>query len=64
MSSKNNDEEHVKHSETDDKEIMINDVADEDTEGLFQSIFPRSQVALETSMKVSDFVCDCVYLLH
>ena len=42
MSSKNNDEEHVKHSETNDKEIMINDIADEDTEELFQSIFPRS----------------------
>ena len=42
MSSKNNDEEHVKHSETNDKEIMINDIADEDTEELFQSIFTRS----------------------
>ena len=29
----------MKHSETDDKEIMINDIADEDTEELFQSIF-------------------------
>ena len=36
MSSKETDEEHVKQSKSDNKEIMINDKADEVTEELFE----------------------------
>ena len=38
ISSIVNDEEHVMHSKTDNKEIMINDEADEDIKELFKSL--------------------------
>ena len=43
---------------------MINDKADEVIEDLFQSLRSRYQIGLETSMKGSDFVFDCVHLLY
>ena len=33
-------------------------------EELFQSLVSRYQIGLETSMKGSDFVFDCVHLLY
>ena len=45
------------HSNT---EIMILDKADEVREELFQSLLYRHQTGLETSMKGSGFVFDCV----
>ena len=51
------------HSKSDSKEIMINDRVDEVTEELFQLILSRYQIGLETSMKGSDFIFDCVQLL-
>ena len=42
---------------------MINGKADEVTEELFQSPLSKYQVGLETSMKTSDFIFDCVHLL-
>ena len=39
---------------------MILDKADEVTEELFQSLLYRREIGLETPMKGSDFVFDCV----
>ena len=63
FSSKKTDEERVMHSKSDNIEIIINDKADEIIE-LFQSLLSRYQIGLETSMKGSDFVFDCVNLLY
>ena len=51
------------HSKGDNIEIMINDKADEVIEVLFESLFNRYQIGLETSIRGSDFIFDCVYLL-
>ena len=63
ISSKNNDDECVIHSRSDNIEIMINDKADEVIE-VFHSLLSRYQIGLETSMKGSDFVFNCVHLLN
>ena len=42
--------------------MMIN--KDEIVEGLFQSPLFRHQIGLETSMKGSGFIFDCVHLLY
>ena len=55
MSSKDNDEEHVMYS---------SDKAHEVIEELFQSLLSRYQIGLETSMKGSDFIFDCVNLSY
>ena len=62
--SKDSDEERVMHSKNNNVEIMINDKADEVIEELFQSPFSRYQIGLETSIKGSDFIFDCVNLLY
>ena len=64
ISLKDNDEERVIHSKSDNIEIMINDKADEVIEELFQSLLSKHQVGLETSMRGSDFIFDCVHLLY
>ena len=51
MSSKDIDEECVIHSKNANIEIMINDRADEVIEELFQSVFSRYEIGLETPMK-------------
>ena len=38
---------------------MTYDKADEVIEELFESFLSRYQIALETSIKVSDFIFDC-----
>ena len=52
MSFKDNDEEHVMHSKSDNIEIMISDIADEVIEEHLQSLLSRYQVGLETSSMV------------
>ena len=64
MSSNENDEEHVMHSKSDNIETFINDKADEVIAEFFQSLFSQNQIGLETSMKGSDFIFDCVHLLY
>ena len=64
MSSKDNDKECVMHSKSNNIEIMINDKADEVIEELFQSLLSRYRIGLETSMKGSDFIFDCVHLIY
>ena len=44
------------HSKSDNIEIMINDKSDEVIEKRFQSLLPRYQIELETSMKGNDFI--------
>ena len=58
--SKGNDEEHVRHSKSDNIEIMINDKANEVIKELFKLIKNRYQNNLEELMKGNDFVSDCV----
>ena len=64
MSSKDNDNERIMHSQSDNIEVMINYKADEVIEELFQSLLSRHQIGLETSMKGSDLVFDCVHFLY
>ena len=63
ISFTDNDEERVIHSKSDNKEIMINDEADEVIKKIFKSIKNRYQNYLE-SMKGSEFVYDYVHLLY
>ena len=52
------------HSESDKIEFMIYDNADEVIiKELFEYIFNRYQIGLETSIRGSDFTFDCVHLL-
>ena len=52
------------HSKSDNDEIKINEKADEDIEILFKSLLNRYHNNLETSMRGSNFVFDCVHLLY
>ena len=63
ISSKDNDEERVMHSKSDNIEIMINDEADEVTKKLFKSLTKRYQNNLE-KMKGSEFVFNYVDFLY
>ena len=58
--SKDNDEEHVRHSKGDNIQIIINDKANEAIKELFMLIKNRYQNNLEELMKGNDFVSDCV----
>ena len=61
MSSKDNDEERVIHSKSDNIEIMINNKADKVIEEPFQSllslktIFPKSRNVMENSKRPSRY---------
>ena len=52
------------HSKSDNREIIINDKADEVIVELFKSLIKKYQIGLETSMRGSDFIFDCVCLLY
>ena len=64
MPFKDNDQEHMVHSKSNSVIIIINDKADEIIKEIFQSHLSRYQIRLETSIKVSDFISDCVHLLY
>ena len=64
ISSKDNDEEHVMHSKSDNKETKTNHKADEVIEKLFKTFLDRYQNDLETSIRGSNFIFDCVHLLY
>ena len=61
---KDNEEEPVMHSKSDNKEFMNCDNADEVVEELFQSLLNSYEIGLETSIKVSDlfFVVVVVFI--
>ena len=63
ISSKDNDEERVMHSKSDNIEIMIYDEADEVTKELFNSLENKHQNNSE-SMKGSAFVVNYIYSLY
>ena len=42
---------------------MINDKADEVIEQLFESLLNRYKVGLDVTIRGSEFIFDCVYLL-
>ena len=52
------------HSECDNLGFMIYSKADGDIEQLFESLPKRYQIGSETSIKVSDFIFECVHSLH
>ena len=64
ISSKDTDEECVMHSKSDNIKIMNYDKADEIIKELFDLLLQRYQVGLETSIKGSNFMFDCAYLLY
>ena len=63
ISSIDNDEEHVLHSNNDNVEIMINDEANEVIKELFDSLQNTYQFNLE-SIKGSEFVFDHVNFFY
>ena len=64
ISSKDNGEEPVMHSQNNNTEIMTNGKGDEVIEELYQSLLSRYENWLETSMRGSDFIFDCFHLLY
>ena len=64
ISSKDTDEKFVIHSKSDNIKIINYDKADEIIKELFDSLLQRYQVELETSIKGSDFMFYCAYLLY
>ena len=64
ISSKDNDEEHAMHSESDSMEIMINDEVDEVIEKLSKSLQKRYQIGSEELMSGSEFAFNYVHLLY
>ena len=64
VSSKDIDEEHVMHPKNYNIEIMSHNKADEVIEELFESRLSRYLIGLETPVKGSDFIFDCVDLLY
>ena len=64
ISYKDTDEGRVMHSNNVDIEIMIYDKVDKAIKDIFERRLSSYQIELETSMKGSDFVFDCVHLLY
>ena len=52
------------HSKSDNIEVTTYDNPDEIIGKLFDSLFSRFQVGLETQIKRNDFIFDCVNLLY
>ena len=63
ISSKDVDEERVMHSKSDNIEFMSYDNANEVVDELFEPLFSRYQICLETSMKGNDFIFDSVQVI-
>ena len=64
ISSKYVDQERVMHSKSDNIEFMPYDNVNEVVNELFELLFPRYQIVLETSMRGSDCIFDSVQLLY
>ena len=63
ISSRDNNEEHVMHSKNDNIEFTIYDNVDEVIKKISELLLKRHRIELETSMRGSDFIFDCVHLL-
>ena len=55
---------HETHSKNENIEITIYDKANEIKKDFFKSLLNRYQIGSETSRRDSDFICNCVSLLH
>ena len=64
ISSKETGEEHAMHSKTYNIKFVIYDEVDVVIQELFESLLSRYQSGLEGSVKGSNFIFDCVNLLH
>ena len=64
VSSKDNDEDRVMHSKSDNKEIKINDKADEVIEKLFKSLLNRCQNNLETSVLCHQLIFSLIKVIY
>ena len=62
ISSKDIDEERVMDSKSDNTEIMIYNEVDKVIKEDFELLLYRNQIRLETSVKGSDFIFDCINL--
>ena len=61
ISSKDNDEERIMHSKSDNTEIMIIDKANETIGKRLESLLNRYHIELETSVSDTDLIFDCVH---
>ena len=52
------------HSKSDNIEIVIYDKANKAIEKLFELLLNRYQIELQISVKSSDYIFDCINLLH
>ena len=52
------------HLKSDNIKVMTYDNANEVIKEIFQSLLSSYQIGLETSMRGSDFIFDCVNLLY
>ena len=64
ISSKDTNEEGTMHSKSDYIEIITYHNANEMIQELFESLLPRYQMGLETTMRDSNFIFDCVNLMY
>ena len=64
ISSKDDHEERVTHSKSDNIEFILYDNTNEVVNELFESLLSRYQIGLETSMRRSDFIFDLVQLFY
>ena len=64
MSSKDTDEERLRHSKGDNIEIMIDDKSEEIIEKPFHSLSSRYQIGLGKGTKGSSYIFDHVNFLH
>ena len=64
ISSRDNDRERVMHSKNDNIEFTIYDNVDEVIEKISELLLKRHRIELETLMRGSDFIFDCVHLLY
>ena len=60
ISSEDTDKERAMHSKGDNIEFLIYDNTDEVVKELFKSVLTTCQTGLETSMRVTDFIFNCV----
>ena len=64
ISSKDNNEEEIMHSKSDNVEVMTYGNANSTIERIFESLLSRYQIGLGTSTKGSNFIFDLVQLLY
>ena len=64
FSSKDTNKEQTVHSKSDNIEVMAFDDENKIIEELFDSLLSRYQIGLETQMRGSDFIFNCVNLFY